>query len=56
MAHAVFKDKLLDGKVAFVTGGSSGINLGIATALVKAGAKVVINGRNVEKLNAAVEK
>lgn len=55
MAHSVFKDNLLAGKVAFVTGGSSGINLGIATALVKAGAKVVINGRNVEKLNGAVE-
>lgn len=52
----VFRDKLLEGKVAFVTGGSSGINLGIATTLVKAGAKVVINGRNVEKLNGAVEK
>ena len=56
MAHGVFKENLLAGKVAFVTGGSSGINFGIATALVKAGAKVVINGRNVDKLNAAVEK
>ena len=56
MAHSVFRDNLLAGKVAFLTGGSSGINFGIATALVKAGAKVVINGRNVEKLNGAVEK
>jgi NAD(P)-dependent dehydrogenase (short-subunit alcohol dehydrogenase family) len=55
MADGVFKDGLLAGKVAFVTGGSSGINLGIAERLVKAGARVVINGRNVEKLEAAVK-
>ncbi|HYH98400.1 SDR family oxidoreductase [Hyalangium sp.] len=55
MADGVFKDGLLAGKVAFVTGGSSGINLGIAERFVKAGAKVVINGRNPEKLADAVK-
>ncbi|CAM4103804.1 SDR family oxidoreductase [Corallococcus exiguus] len=55
MADSVFKDGLLKGKTAFVSGGSSGINLGIATAFVKAGAKVAINGRNVEKLEGAVK-
>ena len=55
MAEGVFKEGLLNGKVAFITGGSSGINLGIAEAFVKAGAKVVINGRNPEKLQGAVQ-
>ena len=55
MAQGVFRDGLLAGKTAFITGGSSGINLGIAEAFVKAGARVVINGRNVEKLEAAVK-
>jgi NAD(P)-dependent dehydrogenase (short-subunit alcohol dehydrogenase family) len=55
MANGVFRDGLLAGKVAFISGGSSGINLGIAEAFVKAGAKVAINGRKVEKLDAAVK-
>jgi NAD(P)-dependent dehydrogenase (short-subunit alcohol dehydrogenase family) len=55
VAQGVFQDGLLKGKSAFITGGSSGINLGIAEAFVKAGAKVTINGRNVEKLEAAVK-
>ncbi|MET0401290.1 MAG: SDR family oxidoreductase [Cystobacter sp.] len=55
MAQEVFREGLLAGRTAFITGGSSGINLGIAEAFVKAGAKVTINGRNVEKLEAAVK-
>jgi 2-dehydro-3-deoxy-D-gluconate 5-dehydrogenase len=45
----------LSGKVALVTGGNGGIGLGIATGLARAGAAVVIAGRNLEKNNAAVE-
>lgn len=51
---SALKDKLHQGKSVFITGGSSGINLGIAEAFGLAGAKVAINGRNQEKLSAAV--
>ena len=40
-------------KVAFITGGSKGIGLGIAEELIKEGVKVVITGRNEESVNAA---
>jgi 3-hydroxybutyrate dehydrogenase len=36
---------LLEGKCAFVTGSTSGIGLGIATALAQAGCDVALNGR-----------
>ena len=48
------KDKLLDGKIALITGGSSGIGYAIAKAFISAGAKVIICGTNEEKLNKAV--
>ena len=51
---SVFKADLFKGKHLFVTGGSSGINLGIATAFAEHGAKVSLNGRKVDKLEAAV--
>ena len=34
----------LQGKTALVTGSSSGIGLGIAQTLAKAGAQVILNG------------
>ncbi len=43
----------LDGELALVTGGSSGIGLAISEALIEAGARVIITGRNEQNLQAA---
>ena len=45
----------MDGRVAIVTGGTSGIGLAIAKALADAGAKVVISGRSQERGEDALE-
>lgn len=45
----------LSDKTILVTGSSSGIGLAIVQALAKEGAKVVVNGRNPEKVAAALE-
>jgi NAD(P)-dependent dehydrogenase (short-subunit alcohol dehydrogenase family) len=50
---SMIKDGALAGKVAFITGGTSGINLGIAKRFAKAGAKVTVLGRKPEKAEAA---
>jgi gluconate 5-dehydrogenase len=43
----------LDGRVALVTGSSTGIGLALARGLAQAGATVVINARNAARLNDA---
>jgi gluconate 5-dehydrogenase len=43
----------LAGKCALVTGSSQGIGLALAEGLALAGAQVILNGRNIEKLKSA---
>ncbi|TRX54853.1 glucose 1-dehydrogenase [Fulvivirga sp. M361] len=51
MALSVFS---LKGKLAIVTGGGTGIGLGISKAFIEAGARVVITGRREKVLKEAV--
>lgn len=51
----VFTPKVLAGKVAFLAGATSGINLEIAERYAREGAKVFVMSRSVEKVEAAVE-
>ena len=46
----------LDGKVAIITGSTSGMGRDTAYLFAKEGAKVVVTGRNEERAKSAVEK
>jgi len=50
-----FGSRTLDGKVAVITGGGSGINLAIAERFAEHGASVGLIGRTKEKLDKAAE-
>jgi NAD(P)-dependent dehydrogenase (short-subunit alcohol dehydrogenase family) len=49
----IFRDRILEGKTAFITGGGSGIGLRIAERFAEHGARVVLAGRNPERLDSA---
>ena len=51
---SVFQPDILRGKVAFIAGGTSGINLEIARTLAEYGAKVAVLSRSEDKVKAAV--
>ena len=56
MAVSPFRADILQGKVAFITGGGSGINFGIAKALAQHGADIAMMGRREEVLQAACQE
>lgn len=50
---SIFRERLLEGRVAFVTGGGSGIGLRMAERFAEHGASVMLVGRRAEKLQEA---
>jgi peroxisomal 2,4-dienoyl-CoA reductase len=53
MSESVFVEGVLKGRVAFVTGGGTGITGGVARALAEAGARVALVSRKMEHLEPA---
>lgn len=55
MAETMLPAGTLNGKTAVITGGATGMGLGIARELARLGAHVVLAGRKAERLAAAAE-
>src|ERR1700742_3351802 len=53
---SAFAESLFAGRAAFIAGGTSGINLGIAQRLAQLGASVAVAGRNPEKATVAARQ
>jgi peroxisomal 2,4-dienoyl-CoA reductase len=56
MTESVFREGILRGRVALVTGGGTGITGGVARALAEAGAQVALVSRKPENLEPAAAK
>lgn len=56
MTDKFFADNILQGRVAFVTGGGTGITGGVARALAEAGAQVALVSRKLEHLEPAAQR
>src|SRR5256714_12402823 len=55
MSEKIFIDGILNGRVAFVTGGGTGITGGVARALAEAGAAVALISRKMDHLQPAAD-
>src|SRR5215510_5555473 len=55
MRETIFKEGILEGRVAFVTGGGTGITGGVARALAEAGAAVALVSRKMDHLEPAAK-
>ena len=53
--NSIFADGILKGRVAFVTGGGTGITGGVARSLAEAGANVALVSRSLEHLEPAAK-